>query len=465
MQSARPLRVSALVMARLFLVAVAAVSMWPSLARAEDKNVAVLSFDGPRAVKVRDAVVSSVSAEINVVPTREVQSTADRLGVDLSGSDGRIAVARELEIDAYVEGRVDKAGRNWVLVLSVASGRSGESAEVAELTAKDPKKLAKKAESRAYGELSSAIAQSERPEKEEPKPVVAVKEREEERPKAKAKPQELEEEPEEAAQQEEEEDDEAPQDDSDSGESPMALAIELGAGGFSRDYEYRENLSSLPVYDIAAPPLGWASLQWFPAAHFSDGVAANIGLRAYGQMAFGLSSGLESGSDAEFTTTSTMIEVGVRGRLPLGSLQLGADISYGSHTYKIDSAEDDGVELDPGIPSASYGYLKFHIDAALALGDKASLGVGFGLLPLLSLGEIETWFPQAGGLAMEGDVHFAYELFSSFDLVASIGARRYAVTIDPTVEDVNDNRPIAAGFVDQYIAGQLGLRFRLGGTP
>jgi hypothetical protein len=437
------------------VLTVAAVSISPTRAHAEDKNVAVLSFDGPRAAKVRDAVVSSVSAEINVVPGREVQSTADRLNADLSTSDGRIEVARELEIDAYVEGRVDKAGRNWVLVLSVASGRSGESAEVAEITAKDPKKLAARVESKAYSDLSSAISQSERPEKEAPKPVVAEKEEEEE-----PEP-ELEEEPEEVAEQAEDE-----ADDSD-GKEPMALAITLGAGGFTRDFEYRENLSSLPVYDIAAPPIGWVGLQWFPGAHVTnEGVAANIGLRAQGQMAFGLSSGLESGSSEEFSTTSTLIELGVRGRLPLDSLQLGADISYGSHTYKIDSTTDAmGIERDPGIPSASYGYLKFHIDASLALGDKASVGIGFGLLPLLALGEIETWFPNAGGLAMEGDVNFAYELFSSFDLVASIGARRYAVTIDPTVQDVNVGRPIAAGLVDQYISGQLGLRFRLGGTP
>src|SRR5687768_11399685 len=91
MQSARPLRERALVLARLLVVTVAAVSTLPARAHAEDKNAAVLSFDGPRAVKMRDAVVSSVSEEINVVPSREVQSTADRLGVDLSSADGRIA--------------------------------------------------------------------------------------------------------------------------------------------------------------------------------------------------------------------------------------------------------------------------------------------------------------------------------------------------------------------------------------
>lgn len=458
MQSARPLRERALVLAGWLVVSVAAVSISPTLVRAQDKRAAVLSFEGPRAAKLRDSVIESIGGEVTVVPNKEVQGAASRLGADLGSSDGRVAVARELEIDVWIEGRVDKAGRNWVLVLSAASGSSGESAEVGEITAKDPKKLANKVSSKAYGELSSAIAQAERPEKEEAKPVVAEKEEEPE-----PQLEEEEKEPEPVADQAEGEDEAL--DDSE-GELPMALAIEIGAGGFSRDFEYRENLSSLPVYDIAVPPIGWVGLQWFPVAHFDDGALAHIGLRARGQMAFGLSSGLESGSDQEFSTTSTMLEVGVRGRLPLGGLQLGADISYGSHTYKIDSATDPmGVEVDPGIPSASYGYLRFHIDASLALGDSASIGLGFGLLPLLSLGEIETWFPQAGGLAMEGDVNFAYELFSNFDLVASIGARRYAVTIDPTVEDVNRGEPIAAGFVDQYIAGQLGLRFRLGGTP
>jgi len=455
MQTARPLRERALVLARLLVgclvTTLAAVSISPALVHAQDKRAAVLSFEGPRAAKLRDSVIESIGGEVTVVPNKEVQGAASRLGADLSSSDGRVDVARELEIDVWIEGRVDKAGRNWVLVLSAASGSSGESAEVAEITAKDPKKLANRVSSKAYSELSSAIAQSERPEKKaEPEPVAAKEDEPEVVP-------EEEDEPEPVADQAEDED--APADDD--GELPMALAIEIGAGGFSRDFEYRENLSSLPVYDIAAPPIGWVGLQWFPVAHFDDSALAHIGLRAQGQMAFGLSSGLEAGGDEEFSTTSTLIEVGLRGRLPLGGLQLGADISYGSHTYKIDSAG----ATDPGVPSASYGYLKFHIDASLALGDSASLGVGFGLLPLLALGEIETWFPQAGGLAMEGDVHFAYELFSSFDLVASIGARRYAVTIDPTVEDVNAERPIAAGLVDQYIAGQLGLRFRLGGTP
>jgi len=384
------------------------------------------------------------------VSTKDVDSAADRLGADVDSADGRVKVARELEIDAWVQGRVDKAGRNWALVLSVAPGETGQFGEAAELTARNQGQLTRAARAKAYKELSSALDAARRPEPEpEPEPEPVVEE-------------ETEPEEEDVAEQPEES---APQDDSDSDDLPMALALELGAGGFSRDFEYRENLSGLPVYDIAIPPLAYVGLQWFPAAHFSDGAAAHVGLRAHGQMAFGLSSGLEQGSNEEFATSSTLLELGLRGRLPLGSLQLGADISYGSHTYKIDSADTEMGPLDPGIPSAAYSYLRFHIDASLALGDSASIGIGLGLLPMLGLGEIERWYPQAGGLAMEGDINFAYQLFSSFDLVASIGARRYAITIDPTVDDVTDNRPIAAGLVDQYIFGLLGLRLRLGGTP
>jgi len=271
MQSARPLRERALVLARLVvgcLVLAAVSSMSPTLAHAQEKRAAVLSFEGPRAAKVRDSVIESIGGEVTVVPNKEVQSAASRLGADLSESDGRVDVARELEIDVWIEGRVDKAGRNWVLVLSAASGSSGESAEVAEITAKDPKKLANRVSAKAYSELSSVIAQSERPEKKaEPEPVVAEKEDEPE-----PVPEEEEQEPEPVAAQADE--DELPDDDE---ELPTALTIAIGAGGFSRDFEYRKNLSTLPVYDIAAPPLGWVGLQWFPVAHFDDGALAHLG--------------------------------------------------------------------------------------------------------------------------------------------------------------------------------------------
>jgi hypothetical protein len=124
-----------------------------------------------------------------------------------------------------------------------------------------------------------------------------------------------------------------------------------------------------------------------------------------------------------------------------------------------------GIEDDPGVPSVSYSYVRLHADIGVSLGDSASLALGGGVLPLLGVGEVEDWFPQAGGLALEGNVTFAYALSSVLDLMATFNARRYAVTFDPTVADVNAGQRIAAGMVDQYVAGQLGLRFRLGGKP
>lgn len=429
-------------------------------AQADDgKRVVVRTFEGPRSAKVRDSVVESLSSEAEVVPSKDVQRAADKLSADPDSADGRVAIARELEIDAWVEGRVAKKGRNWTVTLSVASGADGEASEAGTVSARDPVALSRKAGSRAWDELSGAIGQASRPEPE--REVVAKK----------AEP-EPEEEPEEAVAKAEPEEDEPqedePQEDEpegDDGELPMALGIELGLGGFTRDFEYRENLSALPTYDIGAPPFGRLALQWFPAAHFQDDALAHIGLRAEGQMAFGLSSGLADGNGGEFTTSSHLLEVGVRVRLPLGMFQVGGDVSYGMHKYAIDSASSAGGEIDPGIPAVDYAYVRLHVDVTAALGDNASIALGGGLLPLLGSGEVETWFPRSGGLAIEGNVTFAYGLFSSLDLMLSLTARRYAITLDPTVDDVNAGMRIAAGMVDQYVTGQLGLRFRLGGTP
>jgi hypothetical protein len=416
----------------------------------------VRPFDGPKSAKVRDQVVDALGDEVEVVSTREVQQAADKLEADSSSAEGRVAISRELEIDAWIEGRVSKQGRNWLLTLSVASGDDGGMNEVGDIKAAQPPALARRAGSQAWDTISGAVGQARRPQQEVAAPI-----EEEPEPIARADKPAAEEEEEEEEPEEEME----PEGDDGEGERPMALAIDLGLGGFSRDFDYRQNLSALPTYDIAAPPFARLGLEWFPAAHFSTGALAHVGLRAAGQMAFGLSSSPESGMTTDFSTSSSLFELGVRGRLPLGGFQLAADVSYGVHNYTIDSASANNVAIDPLIPSAGYSYVRLGIDAKLALGDSASIGAGLALMPLLGLGEVETWFPQASGLAMEGNLSFAYALLDSLDLMISLAARRYAITLEPTVNDATIGRPVAGGIVDQYFAGQIGLRVRLGGTP
>lgn len=421
------------------------------------KRAVVLPFEGPRSAKARDEVVEALGDEVEVVSSREVEATADRLEADSSSADGRVAISRELEIDAWVEGSVDRKGKSFVLTLSVASGDSGEMNEVGDIKAPQAA-FVRKVGAQAWDTISGAISQAQRPAKAaEPEP--------EPEPIARADEDESEEEPEEAAEEDQPEEEGEPEGDDEDTERPMALSLDLGLGGFSRDFDYTQNLSALPRYDIAAPPFARLGLEWFPAAHFESGAVAHIGLRAVGQLAFGLSSSPESGTTTDFSTSSNLFEIGARGRLPLGGFQLAADVSYGVHNYQIDSASANNIEIDPLIPSAGYSYVRLGIDAKIALGDSASLGAGIAFLPLLGLGEIETWFPQASGLGMEGNINFAYGLTGALDLMLSLAARRYAVTLEPSVNDATGGRPIAGGIVDQYFAGQLGLRVRLGGTP
>src|SRR5690606_25924770 len=81
------------------------------------KRVVVMGFVGPNAGRIRVAAVRALSTNktTTLLENAEAEDAARTLGVDLSTSEGRTAVADELRADAFVEGRVRRAGRRkWV---------------------------------------------------------------------------------------------------------------------------------------------------------------------------------------------------------------------------------------------------------------------------------------------------------------------------------------------------------------
>ena len=234
--------------------------------------------------------------------------------------------------------------------------------------------------------------------------------------------------------------------------------------GFSRVLEYRENIDRLPGYDIALPPALRGLVIWYPAAHFTGGVPAHIGLRLHGQYAFGLSSKVEHGDGPEFSTSSMLLEVGLRGRIPVDPFEVGLSLSYGMHDYGVDAAKQNGVAIDPGIPSTGYRYLHAGLELRMQLG---GLGLAFGgaLMPLLDVGDVQKWFPHASGIGIEGNAEIGYALGDSFDLFAMLSARRYAVSFDPKVADIEAGRALVGGMVDRYLHALIGVRFVPGRKP
>ena len=134
------------------------------------------------------------------------------------------------------------------------------------------------------------------------------------------------------------------------------------------------------------------------------------------------------------------------------------------HGYSIEAAQEGGVTIQPGIPSLGYRYLHVGAEVRMQLGD-LSLGFGGALLPLLGTGDLEDWFPQASGIGTEGSLELGYALGSDFDVFGMLTARRYAVSFEPDVRDVQRGLPLVGGMVDRYLHLELGLRFAPGARP
>ena len=121
-------------MSRWLLVAAAALVVsligWcaaPELATAQARRVVVESFRGPRAGRARDLLIASLEgAGFEIVSGSEVDAARRSLGLRGSLDDDEyVALARELSVIAFVDGRVSRARRSWRLTVRVRNAADG----------------------------------------------------------------------------------------------------------------------------------------------------------------------------------------------------------------------------------------------------------------------------------------------------------------------------------------------------
>jgi ribosomal protein L12E/L44/L45/RPP1/RPP2 len=433
----------------LLIAATMAVAASASSGASAQQRVAVGAIEGRGAAAVRAAALRALKErdEVEVVGGNEISKISDQLGVDVV--DGRMPISGELQIGAWLEGSVEREGKRVAITMNVLDG-SGQALGVMSYSAKNPKLLARRIEDSLWKDLGDLIMQGQPPVRVEPEPVAAAE------PEA-----ELDAEEQQPAEEEEEDEDDTAQESDDGGgqDLPSALDVGLSFAGFSRSFDYNDDLSGLRSYDLGLGPTVMLKLRWYPVAHFDDGFAANIGLELRGQFAFGLDSALD---DTSFPTSSRAFGAGLRARLPIDDHELAAVVGYASQTFSIDAAEDAGVEIDPGVPSTSYGYLRLGAELRFALGESFALGAGAAFLPTFSTGEIENWFPRASATGIEGELMLSHSLSQALELSAAFGIQRFAFSFNPETTDVAEDRPIAGGAVDQYLWATLGVRWVLG---
>lgn len=399
-------------------------------------KVGVEKFEGAKEGKVRKTVQKVLKKKkIKVVTAKTIDAKAAELGANMDSNEDRVRVARELELNAYISGSVEREGRKWVATVLVTNGGDGSVLEEKEFKHRKYNRMLAVVSKRLWGKLGGAIKSGEVPTA----PVV-------EAPVAEAQP------------------------DSQVAETPepeptpshrakyAPLEVEAGLDFFTRSYTYdNDKTQTLRPYDLGGAPAGKIALNWYPLAHFQDGFAANIGLTGRFSQAFGLTS--ETSDGGAFPTSSSAMAAGLRLRFPSDKWQASTAVVYGIHDFSI---EDDGATDKPLIPSVTYNYVGIEGAARVEVMDALSVITSLSYRQVLSAGELDEprFFPNASAWGLAAFLGIGTTYIDPVEIRLGFDVQRYALDLGTKAGD-----PLEAdGAIDQYLGGSLTVATHFGGA-
>ncbi|HTM43298.1 MAG TPA: hypothetical protein VL137_00010 [Polyangiaceae bacterium] len=379
-------------------------------------------------------------------------------------------------VKAFVVGKVALVGKTWQLQVNVYAN-DGKLLSEFPLEASGYPGLLKEIDKNLTTNVEAALAgMADTPTPPEPAaaeaPAAAPEPAPEEKPEPAAKPAAAEKEP--TPPPDEPEVDEGP------GPSPFYAALQLGAvirNWTPKDALYKQLLGQENA-GLIAPRI---SFGLYPAAFFSRGMAANLGV--VGVFEQSISGQTQSAAIPATATTAaqpakstTMSEqdyhFALHLRVPMGAHQFGFSAGPGAHKLS--------TEIAPGyfLPDVTYHYFRFGLDSQFNFGD-FGLGLALAYRPVSSLGkgkgEVASpdWFPKAEADGMDLGVNVSYNLSSQLAVLITGDYRRYGFNFHRVPADqgtpaakatqptTGQPIPVAGGASDSYLGFWAGVCFHL----
>jgi hypothetical protein len=238
---------------------------------------------------------------------------------------------------------------------------------------------------------------------------------------------------------------------------PAAIDVSAGVRWYGRFFDYHQDVfGELRGYALTAAPMLSASVEWYPGAHFSRGVASWFGLVAQGSFVVGVSS--RDSRDMTYATTALSFDVGIRARVPVGLHDIGLHVTYGQQHFAIESNGGGGAgQTDPGVPGVQYQSVRVGASARLAASERVAILLGASGLPLLGAGDLATnYFRRATAAGVEAQLGLAIGLAHGVELRVLADARRYFFAMNPQVGDTW----IAGGALDHHLSAGAAIAFR-----
>ena len=473
----------------LFGAALLAVGLTAPVASAAGKGgrVGVVVLRGAGEGVVRAKITNALKANgYQVVGGQQLESTASGLGASLDTDAGFKAVARELNISAFVAGELSRKKADLV----VRNGADGAVLGDASFAGANPKKIAAQVGADFWRQLGPAIRLGKAPSGAKTKAAIAEEAPPPEEEEAAAPPPPPPPEPKKkskkAARAEEESTTEpaparaeeegaaeskpsrkseaAPaEEEEESSPSSAAVgpALTLGVGGQAlfRRLDWNQDRDRLPPYALSPGPQASLWLEAYPAAMFSKGFAGNVGVFGDFNLGFGVTSTTTDG--AKLTTKFQDFLAGLKVRLPVNAFTPYASVAYGAQSFRLETSTGTASI----VPSFAYKLLRLGLGTRVAIGSIASLDLGAAFLlvtdPGAKAGEIKSpaFFPNTTANGVDLGLSVSYRLLKWVGVRAGVNFRQYGLDFKVTPQSAL----IVGGATDRYITAGAGVEIVLDG--
>ncbi len=423
------------------------------------KRVVVRSFSGNGSDRMRSAIVKALSKQssaIELVDADKAREEAAEMERALSSDEGRVAVGRELKVDAFVVGRVQRQSRRrWRAQVMVQNAKDGDKLESMTFSARSESALEREIERDFWKRAADAFAESSSPGGDEYSDF-----------------------------EEDDDDDDNGEDSRDEEESfdfendaPSPLRIAAFYKQRFRNFSYNDafgasaGFTPLSTHKTWLPTLG-AEATWYPVAHFSDGAAANFGIDFRFATIVGVQADLEVPDSTamggvrvvRYDNSSTEWHLGARYRIEVDSSSLSIKAAY-VH-YSLEFAENlNANPTRPNIPDVSYSFVRLGAEGDFRL-DEVIVRVNAAYLHVLGAGSDlnqignDAWFPDLSVGGLEGGISLAYDLLDGFEVGVGFDVRYFYYSMN---NEPGDN-PVAGGAVDLFLTPSIFVGYVIPGS-
>jgi hypothetical protein len=454
---------------RIYSIALALVlNLLAASASRADTRVTIHDFFGPSGESLRADVEKLLRQQpgVTLVPKSRIDSLARAMSVDPFSPLGRKALARELQLSAWVTGMVKKNAGKLRLTLVVYDGAENTRLGRTVLQARDMEGLrgavkrelwSKSKEALALalaplpegrGEYASdaprnnfstppgAAETQSNPAAAEPSPA----------PSSSAPGPEasfMYEPPPGAARPD------SPVEPEPKRKHPESMRLYLGIGSPYRSFVYSDPItSSLGDYQLSGVPMFDMNVAYYPMRAFTDNWTSWLGIDAAAQVA-GSSESVDRDGN-KFKSRYDAYRIGMRGRIPVGKHYVSAFTGYAVNRLLTTGENKEAV---PPTPNIDYRMIRSGAGGELSLPRAISLGIDAAWMYVLSAGEIGSWFPRATVGGMELAMYATYALSRHFYARVSATYQRNFFDFHSKPGDER----AAGGATDQFLTASASL--------